>query len=143
MFWCLGIAPVRNMLLRHEQIFELINDSWRWEEIMNIYVGNIAYQTTEEELKATFQAYGDVEKVRVITDRETGRAKGFAFVEMPSSEQANAAIEALNGKEIGGRKIAVNEARPKPAHSGAGGGGHRGGGRDFGGGGHRGGGKRF
>lgn len=114
---------------------------------MNIYVGNIAYQTTEEELKAAFQAYGDVEKVRVITDRETGRAKGFAFVEMPSNEQATAAIEGLNGKEVGGRKIAVNEARPKPAHSGAGGGGggHRGGGRDFGGGGggHRGGGKRF
>lgn len=115
---------------------------------MNIYVGNLAYQTTEDELKAAFQAYGDVESARVIMDRETGRPKGFAFVEMPNREQAMAAIEALNGKDLGGRNIAVNEARPKPQREGGrgfgggGGGGDRRGGngggrREFGGGGKR------
>ena len=90
---------------------------------MNIYVGNVSYRMTEDELKAAFEAYGEVESARVITDRETGRSKGFAFVEMPDSDQAHAAIEALNGSEIAGRQVTVNEARPRTE----GGGGFRGG----------------
>ncbi len=93
---------------------------------MNIYVGNVSYRMTEDELRSAFEAYGEVESARVITDRETGRSKGFAFVEMPDSEQALKAIEALNGSEIGGRQVTVNEARPRPE---GGGGGFRGGNR--------------
>ena len=80
---------------------------------MNIYVGNMPYAMTAEELKAAFAAYGNVTSVRLVTDRETGRAKGFGFVEMPSDEEAKKAIEALNGNDIGGRKAIVNEARPR------------------------------
>ena len=80
---------------------------------MNIYVGNIPYSMTENEVKALFEQYGEVSNARVITDRETGRAKGFAFVEMPNKEQAIAAIEAVNGSEQGGRSLIVNEARPR------------------------------
>jgi RNA recognition motif-containing protein len=100
---------------------------------MNIYVGNLAYEVTEDELKTAFQAHGTVESARVIMDRNTGRSKGFAFVEMSNSEEAKAAIEALNGTEMSGRSITVNEARPKPqpGDSRGGGGGSRGG---FGGG---------
>jgi len=98
---------------------------------MNIYVGNLDYQLTEDNLKAAFQAYGDVESVRIITDRDTGRPKGFGFIEMPEKEEALKAIEALNGTELGGRKITVNESRPRPQRNnrrgGFGGGGRRGG----------------
>lgn len=97
---------------------------------MNIYVGNLSYQVTEDELKTAFQAYGDVESARIITDRDTGRSKGFGFVEMPERTQAMAAIEALNGTEFKGRTVTVNEARPKSPRSDRGGGygGGRGGG---------------
>ncbi len=98
---------------------------------MNIYVGNLSYNTTDDSLRVAFEAYGDVDTARVIMDRDTGRSKGFGFVEMPNKDQADAAIEALNGKEIDGRALTVNEARPK-APGGGGGGGGRGG---FGGGG--------
>lgn len=104
---------------------------------MNIYVGNLGYQLTEDDLKAAFLAYGEVESARIITDRDTGRSKGFGFVEMPERTQAMAAIEALNGKDLGGRTVTVNESRPKAPRSGGGGfGGGRGGGRGggFGGG---------
>ncbi len=80
---------------------------------MNIYVGNVSYRMTEDELRAAFEAYGVVESARIITDRETGRSKGFAFVEMPQKEEALAAIESLNGSELGGREVTVNEARPR------------------------------
>ena len=80
---------------------------------MNIYVGNLPYSTDREELRAVFEQYGEVSSARVVTDRETGRSRGYGFVEMPSAEQAQAAIEALNGNEIGGRKAVVNEARPR------------------------------
>ena len=80
---------------------------------MEIYVGNLAYATTDDGLKAAFAAFGEVTAVRVVTDRMTGRSKGFGFVEMPDDAQAKAAIEALNGNEIGGRKAVVNEARPR------------------------------
>ena len=80
---------------------------------MNIYVGNIPYAMTEDELKNLFGQYGEVSGTRVVTDRETGRAKGFAFVDMPNDEQANAAIAAINGIEQNGRPLRVNEARPR------------------------------
>ncbi|MBP5639003.1 MAG: RNA-binding protein [Victivallales bacterium] len=80
---------------------------------MNIYVGNMPYSMTEDDLRAAFGEFGTVDSARPITDRETGRPKGFGFVEMGNAEQANAAIAALNGKEFGGRKLVVNEARPR------------------------------
>jgi RNA recognition motif-containing protein len=80
---------------------------------MNIYVGNLPYSTDRDELRAVFEQYGEVSSARVVTDRETGRSRGYGFVEMANAEQAQAAIEALNGKEIGGRKAVVNEARPR------------------------------
>lgn len=80
---------------------------------MNIYVGNMPYAMSADELKAAFAAYGNVTSVRLVTDRETGRAKGFGFVEMPEAGEANAAIEGLNGTVQGGRALVVNEARPR------------------------------
>lgn len=80
---------------------------------MKIYVGNIPYTATEESLRATFEQYGAVEAVSIVIDRESGRSRGFAFVTMPNLGEANAAIEALNGKELGGRSLTVNEARAK------------------------------
>ena len=98
---------------------------------MNIYVGNLAFSTTEDELKQAFDAYGAVDSARIIMDRETNRSKGFAFVEMPDSGEANAAIQALNGSSLSERQIVVNEARPRqPRSNGGGGGGGYGGGRN-------------
>ena len=88
---------------------------------MDIYVGNLNYQTTEAELREAFEAYGQLSDVRLITDRYSGRSKGFAFVEMPERNEAEAAVQALNGKPLQGRTITVNEARAK----GEGGGGQR------------------
>lgn len=95
---------------------------------MNIYVGNTAYTTTEDGLRDLFAEFGDVAEARIITDRETGRSKGFGFVEMPDGSSAQAAIDALNGKEIDGRALTVNEARPREERprGGGGGGGGRG-----------------
>lgn len=105
---------------------------------MKIYVGNLAYRTNEDTLRNAFEAYGAVDRVDVVTDRETGRSKGFAFVEMSDSKEAQAAIEGVDGQEVDDRPLKVNEARPRPPRSGGGGGGgYRGGG---GGGGYRGGG---
>ena len=81
---------------------------------MEIYVGNLAYATTDESLKAAFAAYGEVTAVRVVTDRMTGRSKGFGFVTMPDAAQAQAAIDALNGHALDGRTVRVNESQPKP-----------------------------
>ena len=81
---------------------------------MDIYVGNLAYATTDDGLKAAFAAYGEVTSARVVTDRMTGRSKGFGFVEMPNREQAQAAIDALNGQPLDGRPVRVNESQPKP-----------------------------
>jgi RNA recognition motif-containing protein len=80
---------------------------------MNIYVGNISWDSTEEEIKNTFAAHGAVSSVKIITDKFTGRSRGFGFVEMPEKTEAEAAITNLNGKDLKGRKIVVNEARPK------------------------------
>ena len=96
---------------------------------MKIFVGNMNFRTTEDDLRNAFEAHGAVEEVAVITDRETGRPRGFAFVTMASDSEAQAAIEALNGQELDGRTLNVNEARPKaggPGGPGGGGGGGRG-----------------
>jgi cold-inducible RNA-binding protein len=79
----------------------------------NLYVGNLPHSTTDSELRNLFAAHGTVENVNIITDRDTGRARGFAFVEMPNSGEAEKAIAALNGTELGGRTLNVNEAKPK------------------------------
>ena len=106
-----------------------------------IYVGNLAFSTTEGSLIDYFSQHGAVESVRVITDRDTGRSKGFAFVEMANDEEADRAINELNGKEFDGRQLTVNEARPQaPRSGGFGGGGPRRSGFGGGGGGRRGGG---
>ncbi len=109
---------------------------------MKIYVGNMSFNTTEASLEGLFSNYGQVDEVAVVTDRETGRPRGFAFVTMGSDDEARAAIEALNGQEFEGRALTVNEAKPREPRSGGfgggggGGGGSRGGSRGgFGGGG--------
>lgn len=94
----------------------------------NIFVGNLSYQTTQEDLHAAFAQYGNVERVNIVTDRDTGQPRGFAFVEMTEKRDAENAIAQLNGAEMNGRAINVNEARPKPAGGGGGFGGGRGGG---------------
>jgi len=102
----------------------------------NIFVGNLSYQTTQDDLYAAFAAYGNVERVNIITDRDTGQARGFAFVEMTEKNDADNAIRSLNGAELNGRALNVNEARPKPQGGfGGGGGGGFGGNRSGGGGG--------
>lgn len=80
---------------------------------MRLYVGNLAFSTTNDELKAAFEQFGAVESATVIMDRETGRSKGFGFVDMGNDEEAKAAIEGLDGKPLGGRNVRVNEARPR------------------------------
>ena len=103
---------------------------------MNIYVGNLAYRTNEDDLRREFERFGTVNRVDIISDRETGRSKGFGFVEMENSDEANAAIQALDGASIGERTLKVNEARDRPPR-GQGGGGFSGGGGGYGGGGGR------
>ena len=96
----------------------------------NIFVGNLNFNTSEDELRQLFEPYGQVERVSILTDRDTGRSRGFGFVEMANGEEGDKAIAALNGTEIGGRTLNINEARPKSDRGGGGGGG---GGRDRGG----------
>ncbi len=93
----------------------------------NIFVGNLSFGATEDALRSMFEAYGQVDRVNLVTDRETGRARGFAFVEMSNDADAQKAIAALNGRELDGRALNINEARPKEDRGG-GGGGYRGGG---------------
>lgn len=111
-----------------------------------LYVGNLPYSVSDSELQKMFEAHGEVQSAQVIMDRDTGRSKGFGFVEMSNANEAQAAIEALNGQDVNGRALTVNEARPKEDRGGGGGGGGRGGyggggGRDRGG--YGGGGKRY
>jgi len=80
---------------------------------MNIYVGNLSYKISEDDLRSAFEAFGQVESAAVIKDKYSGQSKGFGFVEMPSAEEAQSAISSLNGKELQGRPIKVNEARPR------------------------------
>jgi RNA recognition motif-containing protein len=111
---------------------------------MNIYVGNLSHEATEENLKEAFEAFGEVNSVKVIKDNYTGKSKGFGFVEMPAKTEAQSAIEGLNGKDLKGRTLKVNEARPRAEgrRGGAGPGGPRHG-RGRGGGGRQGGGRRY
>jgi len=81
---------------------------------VKIYVGNLSFKATDEDLRAAFEAYGDVESARVIKDRETGRSRGFGFVEMPNQDQGNSAIEQVNNTEIVDRAVRVNEAQERP-----------------------------
>ena len=108
---------------------------------MNIYLGNLSYEVTEQELQRAFEAFGEVESVSIIKDKFSGRSKGFGFVEMPDKANAQSAINELNGKELKGRTLNVNEARPRTESRGGGGG--YGGGRGGRGGGRQGGGRRF
>jgi RNA recognition motif-containing protein len=101
---------------------------------MKIYVGNLSYEVTEEELRQEFQAFGEIESVSVITDKYSGRPKGFAFVEMPTASEAQAAIAELNGKTLKERTLNVNEARPRTDNRGGGSYGDRRRGGGFGGG---------
>ena len=99
----------------------------------NIFVGNLSFNTSEDELRQLFESYGQVDRVAIMTDRDTGRSRGFGFVEMASNEDGEKAIAALNGQQVGGRTLNVNEARPKNDRSGGGGrdrGGDRGGRRE-------------
>ena len=81
--------------------------------MMNIYVGNLSYGMSEDELRQAFSAHGEVSSVKILMDRETGRSRGFGFVEMPNQNEAEAAIAQLNGKDVGGRALRINEARPR------------------------------
>ena len=104
----------------------------------NIFVGNLSYRTTQDELQSVFGQYGNVVRVSIVTDRDSGQPRGFAFVEMTEARDAETAISQLNGAELNGRTMNVNEARPKPAGGGGGFGGSRGGrGRSGGGRGQR------
>src|SRR3954471_23103550 len=110
----------------------------------NIFVGNLSFQTTEQDIRSLFEAHGSVDRVNIVTDRDSGQPRGFAFVEMTNDAEGERAIEAINGRELGGRSLNVNEARPKPegggGRGGYGGGGGGGRGRgSSGGGGRRGG----
>jgi RNA recognition motif-containing protein len=96
--------------------------------LTKLFVGNLSFRTTQEDLMDTFSPYGAIESVNIINDRETGQPRGFAFVEMQNSSEAEAAIAALNGTELMGRAINVNEARPRPEGGGGGRGGYGGGG---------------
>ena len=102
---------------------------------MNIYVGNLVFDVSEEDLKEAFEPFGEITEVRLIMDKFSGKSKGFGFIEMPSKEEAEKAIEEMNGKEFKGRAINVNEAKPKTDRGGRGGRGGGGGRGGFGGGG--------
>jgi cold-inducible RNA-binding protein len=90
----------------------------------NIFVGNLTFGATEDAVRSMFEAYGPVDRVSIVTDRDTGRSKGFGFVEMANDAEGDKAIDALNGRELDGRNLTINEARPKP--QGGGGGGYKG-----------------
>jgi RNA recognition motif-containing protein len=109
------------------------------EKRMKLYVGNLAYQVTEDQLREAFESFGQVESVAIIKDKYSGQSKGFGFVEMPANAEGQAAIDGLNGKDFNGRAIKVNEAKPRTEGSQGRGGGRRGSGGGGGGGGPRGG----
>ena len=119
------------------QLLSPLNKKKRYlSMVKKLYVGNLAFQTTSQDLQELFAQAGTVESASVIEDRDTGQSKGFAFVEMSTEEEAAAAIEQFNGKEVAGRALKVNEARPRENRSGGGGrgfGGNRGGGGGYGG----------
>ncbi len=93
--------------------------------MFNIYVGNLSFDATEDEVRGLFEEHGEVSKVNLITDRDTGRPRGFGFVEMADANQGRTAVEQVNGRELGGRTLTVNEAKPRAPRTGGGGGGGR------------------
>jgi RNA recognition motif-containing protein len=111
------------------------HDTKKEIDIMDIYVGNLSYETDDQSLQELFAQYGNVSSARVIIDKFSGRSRGFGFVEMPDSTEANAAINALNEQEFQGRNLRVNESQPKPRNNDRRGGGGGGGGGGYGGGG--------
>jgi cold-inducible RNA-binding protein len=137
---CLVQSRQRRISLKQAQNGEcsVLRERKRKKRMTNIFVGNLSYQTTQEDLQQAFSQYGGVERVNIVTDRDSGQPRGFAFVEMTERRDAETAIAQLNGAEMNGRALNVNEARPKPA-GGAGGGAGRGRGGSGGGGGGRGG----
>jgi RNA recognition motif-containing protein len=94
-------------------VFALVRKDRKEGTLKNIFVGNLSFNTSEDELRQIFETYGQVERVSILTDRETGRSRGFGFVEMTNPEEGEKAITGLNGSQFGGRTINVNEARPK------------------------------
>ena len=94
-------------------MFALVRKNRKEGTLKNIFVGNLSFNTSEDELRQIFETYGQVERVSILTDRETGRSRGFGFVEMANAEEGEKAIAGLNGSQFGGRTINVNEARPK------------------------------
>jgi RNA recognition motif-containing protein len=137
-------ATVRRSQIRFAASFSFLNKERYICMSKKLYVGNLAFQTTSQDLQQLFAQAGTVESASVIEDRDTGQSKGFAFVEMSTEEEAAAAIEQFNGREVAGRALKVNEARPRENRGGGGGrgfGGNRGGGGGYGG--NRGGGGGF
>lgn len=104
-------------------MFALVRKDRKEGVLKNIFVGNLSFNTGEDELRQLFEPFGQVDRVSILTDRETGRSRGFGFVEMGNAEEGDKAITALNGSQFGGRAINVNEARPKAERAGGGGGG--------------------
>jgi RNA recognition motif-containing protein len=134
--------PPVNLGFERADFYPALASSLREErKIMNIYVGNLSPKTTEEELKQVFQEFGDVDSAKIIKDNFTGKSRGFGFIEMPNQAEAQAAITGMNGKEVAGSALTVNEAKPRESRGG--GGGRSGGGRPGGGGGRPGGGGGF
>ncbi|HEY8056900.1 MAG TPA: RNA-binding protein [Terriglobales bacterium] len=124
--------PVPSCLFALDQLSQIAL-CLRTDPLKNIFVGNLSFHTTEADLRTAFEPYGAVSRISIMTDRDTGRSRGFGFVEMEDDAQGDAAINALNGSEVDGRALNVNVARPRPERSGNGGGPR--GGRGFGGGG--------
>src|SRR2546426_12517354 len=110
--------PIRLCLRRSQQTQIAQSEAIR---LKNIFVGNLDFNTSEEELRQLFEPYGQVDRVSIMTDRDTGRSRGFGFVEMTNNEEGDKAIAGLNGSQVGGRTLNVNEARPKGERSGGGG----------------------
>jgi len=104
-------APALNLTPLVEPLRGVFNNGG--VPVMNIYVGNLSYGMSEDELREAFGAFGEVSSVKILMDRETGRSRGFGFVEMPNQNEAETAIAQLNGKDVGGRALRINEARPK------------------------------
>jgi cold-inducible RNA-binding protein len=91
------------------------------DEMKNVFVGNLSFGTSEQDIRSLFEAHGTVDRVNIVTDRDSGQPRGFAFVEMTNDAEGNNAIDAINGREVGGRALTVNEARPKTSGGGRGG----------------------
>jgi cold-inducible RNA-binding protein len=138
--WSFDRATVSPKPIRFAASFHSLKEERYLSMSTKLYVGNLAFQTTSQDLQELFAQAGTVESATVVEDRETGRSRGFAFVEMSTKEEANAAIEQFNGKDVGGRALKVNEAKPRENRGGGGGGGRGFGGNRGGFGGNRGGG---